>query len=72
MKPERAWAAVALHGNPRPFIHNGSVRSSRADAQEFIGSAWKREGETIAQGWKRAYRRGWRAVRVVVEVYDEA
>lgn len=72
MKPEFAWAAIALQGIPRPFLLNSSVRATRAEVQEFIGSVWSYEGETIQQGWRRAYRRGWRAVRVVVEVSNEA
>ena len=62
-----AWACVALHGCPEPFIHSGTVRSLRADSQECLGNAYARENETLRQGWKRAYRDGWRCQRVIVE-----
>lgn len=71
VEPEFAWACVATHGNPRPFIHSNAVRATRVDAQAYIGQAWAREDETERQGWKRAYRRGWRCVRVVVRVWGD-
>jgi hypothetical protein len=66
VKTETAWAALAIHGSPRPFLHAGSVRGTRRETQTYIGDAWRHEDETPAQGWKRAYRAGWRAIRVEV------
>lgn len=63
---EFAWACACIAGMPHPFIHENSIRSSRADAQSCLGRAWMREGETLRQGWKRAYRNGWRCIRVRV------
>lgn len=65
---EFVWAAFCTDGSPRPFINPNSIRGSRREAQEYIGKAWARPGETPMQAWKRAYRNGWRAVRVVVDL----
>lgn len=63
------WACVAPNwGSPPNFIHTNSVRARREDAQAEIGEAWAREGETPRQGWKRAYRIGWRCRRVAVRL----
>lgn len=64
--PETAWAGFCTDGHPYPFINIYSVRATRREAQAHIGNAWRREGETVEQGWKRAYRNGWRAIRVEV------
>jgi hypothetical protein len=69
MKSETAWACVVIGGSPYPYIHENSVRMSRADSQTYIGNAWARDGETHQQGWRRAYRSGmWRCVRVTVSL----
>lgn len=60
------WACVATHGKPHPFINQNTVRPFRSEAQECIGQAWMRRDETPEQGWRRAYRAGWRAVRVEI------
>ncbi len=65
---EPAWAAFCPFGSPRPFIHVGSVRRTRKEVHECIGAGWARAGDVPAQGWKRAYRAGWRAVRVFIDV----
>lgn len=66
------WAAVAPDwGSPPNFIHVDSVRQNRADAQARIGEAWARNGETPMQGWKRAYRSGWRCCRVAIRLGQE-
>lgn len=70
MITEKAWAAFHPDGIPRPFIHSGAIGSRRRDVHEKIGSAYQRDGETIMQGWRRAYRFGWRAVRVTVILRD--
>lgn len=72
-KPEYAWACISPNLPSRSgFIHNGTVRDTRVDAQEQIGRVWARHGETCQQGWKRAYRAGWRCKRVVIQVNGEA
>lgn len=66
------WACVAPDwATPPNFIHVGSVRHSRELAQEHIGKSWAKEGETPRQGWKRAYRAGWRCRRVAVKLAGE-
>lgn len=68
VKPVFAWGALALHGNPYPFILTGSVKPTREDTQRYMADAWALPAHTIwQQGWKRAYRKGWRAVRVKIE-----
>lgn len=69
VRDELAWGALAINGSPYPFIHTGSIRSLRAETQAYIGETWRRPGETIEQGWKRAYRFGWRCIRVQVSAY---
>lgn len=64
---EVAWAAFATHGSPRPFIHVHSVGPYREGVQRYVGKVHAREGETWRQGWRRAYRKGWRAIRVLVD-----
>lgn len=67
------WAAVAPEwASPPHFIHINSVSDTRVEAQAHIGRAWVHDGEPPAQGWKRAYRRGWRCRRVAVKLGDEA
>lgn len=63
-----AWAAIAPDwASPPNFIHEGSVRLTRQEALEYIGSAWVRPGSNDwRDGWRRAYRRGWRCERVVI------
>lgn len=65
-RDEFAWACACTDGSPHPFIHENSVRTNRRDAQACLGEAWRHEGETVEQGWKRAYRRGWRCIRVLI------
>lgn len=65
-REEYAWACACVDGNPRPFIHSSSIRPRRSDAQAYVAGAWRRDGETLRQSWKRAYRNGWRCIRVVV------
>lgn len=66
VRPEPAWACFCPFGGPRPFIHENSVRTKRADAQEYLGTAWALDGETWQQGWRRAYCKGWRCIKVTV------
>lgn len=64
-----AWACVAPDwASPPYFIHTGTVRERREDAQAEFGRGWALEGETPRQGWKRAYRKGWRCRRVAVRL----
>jgi len=64
-----AWACIAPGWTSPPhYIHTGTVRDRREDAQAEIGEVWALDGETPRQGWKRAYRRGWRCCRVAVRL----
>lgn len=65
-EPETAWACACSDGNPVPFIMAHTVRFTRAESQDYIGSVWRRQGETNRQGWRRAYRNGCRCIRVSV------
>lgn len=56
------WAATTWRGHLLPHI----VRDRRRDVIAEIGVHWQREGETTHQGWRRAYRRGCRIIRVRV------
>ena len=60
-----AWAAVCLNGSPRAFVHGSVVRATRVEVMEAIGAVW---GDDWRKGWRRAKRRGWRAMRVCVEI----
>ncbi len=64
-----AWACVAPDfASPPNFILTNSIRHNRVSSQEYLGEAWAREGETNRQGWKRAYRHGWRCRRVAIRL----
>jgi hypothetical protein len=68
VKPVFGWGALALHGDPYPFLLASSVKATRQETQRHMASAWSIEGDTYwQQGWKRAYRKGWRTVRVKIE-----
>ena len=64
------WAAFATDGYPRPYILVQTCASTRKDVCKYVGEAWAKPGETWRQGWKRAYRNGFRAIRVVVRPFD--
>lgn len=66
MTPATAWCAYCTQGRPAPFLHVNTVRDRQAPVRDKIGDFWRREGETLQQGWKRAYRAGWRVVKVKV------
>jgi len=69
IQDETAWAAVATQGSPRPFLHGGSVKMRREDVLRRIGGSWSKEGDASwRNGWRRAYRAGWRVVKVRVSV----
>lgn len=63
------WAAFASDGYPRPYLIAHTCRSTRAEVCQHIGEAWARPNETWRQGWKRAYRNGFRAIRVVIRPF---
>jgi hypothetical protein len=67
-----AWAAQAPDwASPPRYLSPNTVRRTRADAQAASGEVWAESGETPAEGWKRAYRAGWRVVRVRVIAEDD-
>lgn len=59
------WAAVCLSGSPRPFVHGSCVYSTRVEVMKAIGSVWHGDWRL---GWRKAKRRGWRCLRVKVEL----
>lgn len=65
---EFAWAPFYTHGQPVPNIYIGGVARTRRSARESLGKIYAHAGETPMQGWKRAYRIGWRIVRVIVDL----
>lgn len=62
----QAWAAQT----PDYVSYSGSilfmVADHRDDVIRYVGEAWMRDGENYRQGWRRAYRQGYRAVKVNV------
>ena len=65
---EYGWAAFCTNGIRKPFIHVNSVRYTRKEVLRYMGKSWARDGERPWQGWKRAYRNGWRCVRVSIDL----
>lgn len=60
---QTAWGVTWEYGwvnPPRMF----EVSFQRATLQQRVGTSWTRNGETWQQGWKRAYRRGCRTVKI--------
>lgn len=67
-----AWACVAPDdASPPNFLNTNSVRDMRSQSQDYLGEAWAHEGETARQGWRRAYRQGWRCRRVAIRLGGE-
>lgn len=66
VQPEPAWAALCTDGHPRPFINPYNIKAYRFDVMKEMGEALAHPGEDWRTGWRRAYRKGWRAVRVKV------
>lgn len=50
-------------------IATESVRNRRELAQAEIGQHFRVADETPAEGWRRAYRRGFRCTRVVIRLW---
>lgn len=68
-----AWAAIAPEwATPPRFIHDGLIRNRRDQIVDAMGAAWRRDNESVRQGWKRAYRHGWRIKRVRITLCGEA
>ena len=66
MKPT-AWAIkIPWWGHPPSAIWPDRAWPRRVEAHEFLGSAWAKDGETPMQGWRHAYRKGFRVVRCAV------
>lgn len=68
ISPTWGWACAFPETD---FIHEGTVRRVRAEAIERIGHAWARDDETPQQGWRRAYRKGWRCIRVTITPFGQ-
>jgi hypothetical protein len=66
-----AWAGYCISGNPAPFINQYSIRATRREVQQHLGGAHAEYDQTPAQGWKKAYRIGWRCVKVRIEPLGE-
>lgn len=65
-QPIRAFAAVRREAGGRPYISRYHLHAYASGVRENVGRAFARVGETPAQGWKRALKRGWRVERVEV------
>lgn len=67
MDPHRTprWAA-AFYGRSTPVV--SLVGYWQGPLRNEIGKVHAKKGEGPAQGWRRAYRKGWRIVPAIVEV----
>lgn len=66
-QPEKAWAAFCTTGSPRPFIYTDLVRDRQDPIRMHLGKAHSKPSDwDYRQGWRRAYRKGWRIIRVEV------
>lgn len=67
-QPEKAWALFYSGEGPhRPaFINTYHISPTQQPIREDIGRMHAKSGETVTQGWRRAYREGWRIIRVEV------
>lgn len=62
-----SWGAFCIQpASGRPFLHSGSIRTTRAEVMQYIGEDWH---EDWRKGWRIAKRRGWHAVRVVSRLH---
>lgn len=61
-----AWAALCSQGRPGPFVNEYTIHARREDVHKDIGGGNSRAGEDWRAGWRRAYREGWRAIKVRV------
>lgn len=69
IQPEKAWAAFCTTGTPRPFIYADLVRDRQDPIRQYLGNAHAKPSDLdYMQGWRRAYRKGWRIIRVEVRV----
>lgn len=69
--PEFAWAPAWTNGSPRPFILVHHIKTTRREACEAMGASWKHPWETDMEGWRRAYRKGARCIRVSVHAWGQ-
>lgn len=69
ISPERGWVCVAPAGKKTPaWVAGFTYKRRRDQSQASIAEFFAKEGETTQQGWKRAYRRGYRCARAVISV----
>jgi len=68
IRPEYGWGILVPSATDNElFLSIYTIRGNREDAIRKIGDMWH---ETDwRKGWKRAYRDGYRAVRVAVSVF---
>ncbi len=66
IRTEKAYAAHCTQGIPYDFIHVNSVSDRAYQARAYVGEAWAHDGEGVRRGWKRAFKAGWRVIRVQV------
>lgn len=62
-----AWVIVSYRFK-YPYIITDSLRYRRRESQAIVGAWYQKDGETLAQGWRRAYRMGCRCRTVICEV----
>jgi len=65
-EPTKAWALQWPEWTDPSYQIDPVTGSTRADITKRGGRSFMFDGETPQQGWKRAYRKGYRAVRVTV------
>lgn len=70
VEPVYGWAAVCPNGG-RPIIEGSTVFARSFYVREMIGNVFRKGDETHVRGWRRAYRRGWRVIRVQISPAGE-
>lgn len=71
IKPERAFGAVCLNGIPQAFIAIFTIHMSAGGVRNAVAKHHQEPGDTLADGWKRAYKRGWRVRRVIISLEEK-
>lgn len=65
--PVHAWAAVAPDGAIEPNTLATRAGTARSEVSNWL---FREPNESHRQGWRRAYRAGWRVVPVEIKVME--